>query len=128
MKKIETKEDIKLLVDVFYDKVRDDDLLATVFNEVIQDRWTVHLEKMYGFWQTVLLGQQAYKGHPFLPHMQLPITQKHFNRWLQLFQETVDMHFEGRIADEAKWRSAKMAEMFQQKIAYYQQSTSIPIK
>ena len=31
-------EDIKLLVNSFYGKVREDDLLASIFNEKIQDR------------------------------------------------------------------------------------------
>ena len=48
-KDILTLEDIKILVDAFYEKVRQDELLAPIFNERIQDRWPQHLEKMYAF-------------------------------------------------------------------------------
>lgn len=63
-----TIEDVKLLVNSFYDKIRRDELLGPVFNGIIQDRWPVHLEKMYRFWQTVLLQEHTYFGSPFLPH------------------------------------------------------------
>jgi len=55
-KKLLNIEDVKLLVDTFYSKVRNDDTLAPIFNERIGDRWPEHLEKMYTFWQTTLLG------------------------------------------------------------------------
>ncbi len=107
---------VKSLVDTFYAKVREDDLLADIFNERIQDRWPQHLAKMYTFWQTVLLGEQTYFSSPFPPHATLPVEKKHFDRWLQLFNETIDELFSGQIADEARWRAGKMAEMFQIKI------------
>lgn len=109
-------DDIKVLVDTFYGKIRKDDLLAGIFNERIQDRWPQHLERMYTFWQTVLIGEHTYYGSPFPPHATLPVDKPHFDRWLHLFFETLDELFEGKVADEAKWRANKMAEMFQIKI------------
>jgi hemoglobin len=119
---IKDLDDIKKLVDVFYDKVRDDALLAPIFNGIIQDRWANHLNTMYTFWQTVLLGDHTYFGSPFVPHAKLPIDQKHFQAWLKLFNETVDELFIGTIAAEAKWRADKMAIMFEAKIKHYQNS------
>ncbi len=120
-KNIETLEDIKLLVDDFYGKVREDDLLSPIFNSVIQDRWPEHLEKMYRFWQTVLLADHTYYGSPFTPHAQMPVHQDHFERWIELFHGTLDDHFTGEVAEEARWRSTKMAEMFLYKIEYYRE-------
>jgi len=114
-------EDIKLLVDCFYGKVQEDELLAPIFNGRIADKWPEHMEKMYRFWQTVLLGEHTYLGSPFAPHAHLPVDHTHFQRWLLLFYETVDGLFEGEKAEEAKWRAGKMAEMFQLKITYRQQ-------
>lgn len=111
--------DVKLLVDTFYGKVRNDDLIGHIFNERIQDRWAQHLNKMYTFWQTVLLGEHTYFGTPFPPHAQLPVEGEHFERWLSIFTETLSELFSGKTADEALWRANKMAEMFQSKIAYY---------
>lgn len=119
---IRNLDDIKLLVDTFYDLVRDNKLLAPIFNERIQDHWPQHLAKMYTFWQTVLLGDHTYLGSPFPPHAQLPITHEHFEQWLNLFSQTVDQLFHGEKAEEAKWRANKMAEMFQFKISYHREN------
>lgn len=126
-KEILTLDDIKKLVDSFYSKVKEDELLKDIFNNVIEDRWPEHLEKMYTFWQTVLLGEHTYYGAPFMPHANLPVSKKHFDRWLALFFETLDELFEGEKAEEAKWRATKMADMFQLKIAQYQQTNSKPL-
>lgn len=111
-------EDVKLLVNTFYGKVREDKTLAHIFNERIQDRWPEHLEKMYRFWQTVLLGEHTYFGAPFPPHADLPVQNLHFGKWLELFHQTVNELFVGQTAEEAKWRGNRMAEMFQLKIEY----------
>ena len=104
-------KDIKLLVDSFYGKVREAE----------------HLEKMYRFWQTILLGTHTYFGSPFAPHASLPVDMNHFNRWLELFNETIDDHFCGEKAEEARWRAGKMAEMFLHKIEYYRTNHTSPL-
>ena len=114
-------DDVKNLVDRFYGKVRSDELLAPIFNERIQDRWPVHLDKMYRFWQTVLLGEHTYMGSPFPPHASLPVDKSHFEQWLRLFKETLDELFSDERANEAKWRADKMAEMFQLRINYFKE-------
>lgn len=124
---ITTLNDIKHLVDSFYTKVQKDSLIGDIFNRVIQDNWPVHLEKMYRFWQTVLLEEHTYSGSPFTPHAKLPIGKAHFERWLALFNQTVDELFKGEKADEAKWRANKMAELFQLKIEFYQNNSAKPM-
>lgn len=126
-KEIKTMKDIRELVDTFYGKVRRDPLLGPVFEERIGNSWEVHLEKMYRFWQTVLLQEHTYHGSPFTPHATMPIGADHFQRWLQLFQKTLKEGFEGEKAEEAMWRAEKMAQMFQLKIAYYQENHIHPI-
>lgn len=119
---INNLDDIKKLVDVFYDRVREDVLLAPIFNGVIQDRWPQHLSTMYRFWETVLLGNHSYVGSPFVPHAKLPIDAQHFDTWLSLFTATVDELFTGKVAEEAKWRADKMALMFETKIKHCQEN------
>ena len=114
-----TIEDVKLFVNSFYDKIRADKLLGPIFNERIQNRWPEHLEKMYCFWQSVLLGEHTYFGSPFPPHAQLPIGHEHFLQWMKLFNPTIDELFTGGKATEAKWRACKMAELFEMKIEHY---------
>lgn len=115
-------EDVKKLVDAFYGKVRENDLLAPVFNERIKDKWPEHLAKMYTFWQTILLEERTYFGSPFPPHAKLPVEHAHFGEWMKLFTQTVDELFTGEKAKEAKWRAGKMAEMFEYKIEYYKKT------
>lgn len=112
-------DDVKQLVNSFYGKVREDEILAPIFNERIQDRWPEHLEKMYRFWQTVLLEEHTYHGAPFPPHAKLPVAHNHFEKWMELFNKTVDELFVGEKAEEAKWRGQKMAQMFEIKIEHY---------
>jgi len=124
---IGTIDDIKLLVNTFYGKVRQKDLLKDIFNTKIEDRWPEHLEKMYRFWQTVLLEEHTYNGSPFLPHARLPVTKEHFDAWLALFFNTVDELFAGEKAERAKWQGRRMAEMFQHKIEYYKNNAAQPL-
>jgi hemoglobin len=111
-------DDVKQLVNFFYEKAREDETLAPIFNERIKDRWPEHLEKMYCFWQTFLLEEHTYHGAPFPPHAKLPVTHIHFEKWLELFTKTVDELFVGEKAEEAKWRGQKMAQMFEIKIEH----------
>lgn len=121
---IRSIDDIKLLVDRFYTAVRQDPVIGPVFEGVIGDQWPVHLDKMYRFWQTILLEEHSYYGAPFPPHARLPIDDRHFGIWLRLWKQTIDGHFSGAIAEEAKWRSDKMAAMFQMKLNYLRQQPS----
>ena len=116
---ITTLEDIKLLVDTFYSKVQKDEFIGPIFNEKIGDRWPEHLEKMYRFWQTILLEVHSYSGSPFPPHKQLPVAKEHFDRWMEIFTKTTDSLFAGPLAEEAKLRAKNMAEMFHYKIDYF---------
>ena len=118
-KDILSLEDIKTLVDTFYTRVREDELLGPIFEEKIGNNWARHLDTMYRFWQTVLLDERTYQGSPGLKHITLPISDTHFERWLSIFYKTVDELFSGEKAAEAKWRAERMAEMFSQKIDYF---------
>ncbi len=117
-------EDVKILVDDFYNRIRANDFLAPIFNGIIGDNWQQHLQKMYGFWETILLETPAYSGSPFLKHAKLPIAKEHFDTWLTLWHQTINDHFVGEKAEEAKWRASKMSEMFQYKLDYYKNNSS----
>ena len=126
-REIKTIEDVKLLVDAFYAKVRRDALLAPVFEERIKD-WPPHLETITRFWETLLLGNYTYLGSPFPKHADLPVEKKHFDRWLALFSETVDENFKGEKAREAKIRAQQMGGMFLHKIEYMRSTGNKLIK
>jgi hemoglobin len=125
-KDIENIQDIQQLVDTFYEKIQKDLLLGDLFATRIFD-WPKHLEKMYRFWQTVLLEQHTYSGSPFLPHTTMPLTGEHFDRWVAIWKETINWYFQGIKANEAKWRGEAMAAMFLSKIEFYKGMNAIPL-
>lgn len=117
MTDIRALDDVKLLVDEFYGRVRKDEVLGPVFDRVIGDNWDQHLDKMYRFWQTILLDEgKTYFGNPFMKHSPLPLTPEHFTRWLSLWKTTLATLFKGDVADEALWRAEKMGYIFQIKM------------
>ncbi len=113
---ITTEEDVQKLVNTFYDKVNDDELLSPVFNGFANVNWAAHLPKMYDFWSNILLGTNRYNGRPFPHHVPLPVSHDHFDRWVKLFMKNVDEHFEGENADEAKKRAITIAGIFYHKL------------
>ena len=78
---------IEGLVRRFYAKIREDALLAPIFEARIHD-WELHLERMCAFWSSVALMSGRYHGNPMTKHLPLPIDGAHFDRWLALFEET----------------------------------------
>ena len=112
MKDIEEIKDIRVFVDDFYSRVRQDSLIGPIFSEVITGDWQPHLDKMYAFWNAALFGVAGFKGNPFARHAPLPIAQEHFDRWLELFSATIDSNFEGPMAEDTKHRAGLMAELF----------------
>ncbi|KHD87713.1 MAG: SEC-independent protein translocase TATC [Bdellovibrio sp. ArHS] len=109
---IENRDDIQLLVDEFYAKVRQDPYIGPVFTEIAQVDWDEHLPKLYDFWADLLLGDDTYRGRPFPPHIKLNLQQGHFEQWLRLFTQTVDENFVGLKAAEAKSRALRIARNF----------------
>lgn len=111
-KDIENRQDIQLLVDTFYTKVKADATIGYFFSEVVPVNWQSHLPRMYSFWETVLLGQASYKGNPLLKHIDInrlqPLLDKHFDQWLVLWHQTINELFDGPIAESAKRKPEQM--------------------
>lgn len=102
MKEITQREDVEFLVKAFYGKVVQDDVLAPFFKHLDFDK---HLPKMIHFWMFVLLDEAGYTTDVTRKHAHMRLQQVHFDRWLALFNETVDEHFIGEKADMAKQRA-----------------------
>lgn len=120
--------DIKLFVDDFYSKVKKDNLLSPIFFKHIPAEWQPHLDKMYLFWNAALFGEKGYVGNPFSKHAKMDtITLLHFERWLLLFNETVDANFLGSIAEDAKWRASIMADNFMRRLTSLREKGTITI-
>lgn len=96
-----TEENIRRMVDGFYDSVRRDEVLGPVFEQALSHGWDAHLPRMYDFWSTVLLGTRKFQSNVFGRHMALSgIEKEHFVRWLALFRDTVRRMYAREQADE----------------------------
>ncbi|MFC0878012.1 group III truncated hemoglobin [Saccharicrinis sp. FJH2] len=115
-KDIETFDDIKILVDTFYNNARKDAQIGPVFEKYLAGHWDEHLEKLYRFWQTILLREMAYYGKPIPVHFKMLLDDKHFGIWLEIWNSTVTSLYEGPLADRAKLRGRTMSEAFLKKI------------
>lgn len=120
---INNRADIELLINTFYTKVKTNETIGHIFNEVAKVDWVSHMPVMYSFWASVLLDERSYTGNPMPVHIALskmtPMTEAAFNEWMSLFKTTTDELFEGEKADEAKFRAENIARLMMHKIAQH---------
>lgn len=116
---IRNRKDIEKLVNSFYEKIKTDDVIGYLFNDVAKVNWETHLPKMYNFWENILFYTANYSGSPMAVHKELHqksiMTEAHFHHWNKLFNETVDKFFEGPKADEIKNRASNIAQVMMYK-------------
>ena len=116
---ITDRRDVACLVNVFYDRVRADDVLGPIFDDIAHVDWPTHLPLMYDF--SVLFGTATFKGTPLEAHRALarrtPLTSGAFDRWIALFHQTVDDLFAGFTASHAKQSASRIALVLQRNIA-----------
>jgi len=124
-KDINTREDIKVLVSTFYDKVRAEETLGPFFTTKIKN-WEVHINHLTTFWESSLFItrplKNRYKGNPITIHNKVDkenghgITELHFGIWLNLWVQTVNELYEGEYAENAKRRVRKMGSFLYLKL------------
>jgi len=117
---IENRKGVEQLINSFYDKVKQDDVIGFIFNDVAKVNWEKHLPVMYDFWESVIFSINTYSGNPMEVHMHLnrrvQLAKEHFERWLKLFTGTVDELFEGKNANIAKEKAISIATIMETKI------------
>ncbi len=119
-KDIESKIDIEILVNQFYDKVKMDPVIGYIFTDIVKVNWEKHLPVMYNFWENALFYTGSYTGNPMELHKHInrmiPLKTEHFRQWNKLFTETVDNLFDGEKALLAKQRALSISNVMQIKI------------
>ena len=109
---------IEELVHKFYTSVLKDDVLAPFFikalgNDLKNGKWHEHLNTLYNFWMLMMTGTSPYQGHPYPPHAFLGLSNRDvFDRWLELFKETLDELFIPEISDKFYKKAEVLAEQF----------------
>ena len=99
---------IEQLVRGFYARIRSDSLLGPIFDPRIHD-WERHLQRMCAFWSSVVLSSGVYHGQPMRMHLPLPVDARHFDHWLELFEQTARDLFSEEIAQYFMERARRIA-------------------
>ncbi len=119
-KDIENRTDIESLIRSFYEKVKTDETIGYIFNDIVKVNWEKHFPVMFDFWENVLFYTGNYDGNPVEIHQHLnrviPLTATHFKQWNKLFSQTVDELFEGTTAMLAKQKAVSISTVMQIKI------------
>jgi hemoglobin len=119
-KEIENIDDIKWLIDHFYERVKEDPVIGYIFTREFRVNWERHLPVMYSFWENTLFYTGGYSGNPMEIHQRIHqrvnLNAEHFERWTKLFVETVDEYFKGEKAELAKQRALSIATIMKTKI------------
>jgi hemoglobin len=112
---LDDREQVAEMVRRFYRDVAQDDLLGPMFNDVARVDWSEHLPKLTDFWCRMLFAEPGYQGNPLRAHQtvhaQRPFTAAHFERWLNLFFDTVELGWVGPNAEKVKAFATKVARV-----------------
>ncbi len=117
---IEDRADIRKLVTAFYERLLKDEDFKHIFLAVMQKDMLAHIDTLMDFWESTLFQAGKYKGDTIDAHLevhhQYRLNAAHFSKWLEIFNETVNDHFEGNIATQAKQKASTLATIIRLKI------------
>lgn len=120
MRDIQTRADIELLMNKFYEQALSDPTIGYLFSEVARLDLDSHLPVICDFWETVILKSGNYKKNVLDVHLKLneksALKQAHFQQWLLIFRGTIESNFEGVNAENMKIRAESIATVMQIKI------------
>ena len=101
-----TPQNVKAMVDNFYAKVLADERIGHFFIDTLGEdmqkgKWIEHLNRLQNFWLRMMGQESTYQGSPIPSHLLLPdLEQRDFTRWLELFENTVNEHYNQEIAEK----------------------------
>jgi len=119
---IRDREDLDKLMARFYERMMVDDVIGYIFTHYAKINLDTHLPILSDFWETILFEKPVYKRGPKAMNVHIdlaknvPLRNQHFNRWLFLFDTTVDELFSGELANKAKDRASSIAKTMQKRI------------
>lgn len=128
------RDDILHLVGTFYSRAFADELIGPIFTDVVHMDLVRHMPIMADFWQTVLFKAGLYSRNAlaihFDVHAKAPLGLDHFNRWLQLWTNTVDELFSGGKAEMAKVQAHLIAGSLHRRVTGRpaSQYSTIPVR
>ncbi|MBT8232236.1 MAG: group III truncated hemoglobin [Saprospiraceae bacterium] len=120
LKDISSLEDIKLMIDTFYESATQDSTIGFIFQNHMSKSMEEHKPKIYNFWNSILFSKGNYKGNPIKTHINLDqrvqLLPLHFQTWIELWEATIDGLFEGPKANEVKEKAGLMKTLMMVKL------------
>lgn len=114
---IQSRDDIILIVNTFYEEVKNDEKLKHYFGNV---QWEKHLPVMYDFWENVVFYTGGYSGNPMEKHkaalQKFALDSTHFQHWVLLFTRVVNALFAGKNAKIIVERAQSIAKIMEIKL------------
>ena len=118
---LSSRADIETFVQAFYTHLLADPELAPLFLEVAAIDLDKHLPIICDYWQKLLFGDTSYQRHTMNKHRvidaQQPFTARHFALWTHYFTTTMDVCFQGPVADKAKRIALRIARNMSERLA-----------
>lgn len=110
---IANREDLRLIVQTFYEHAFEDAQIGYFFTEVAHMDLAAHIPVLTDFWESLLFRTQNYSGNVMQKHLDLhakaAMEPADFARWMELFLKVIDDLFAGPRADELKHRAKNIA-------------------
>lgn len=108
---VATRNDVGVLVYRFYRHAIPDPLLGPVFERFGVD-WPSHLPKLVTYWEHVLLDRPGMATNTVGAHGGVqniaPFGPAHIDRWVALWEQTIDDLYVGPVAELAKKRARQV--------------------
>jgi hemoglobin len=111
---LDSRVEIAGFVTNFYREIAQDERFHRYFGTLAQVDWHAHTLELTDFWSGVLLGEphepadQVIEAHRWL-HDVDPFDVALFDRWLEIFDTTLDEGWSGPMADAARRRGHGIA-------------------
>lgn len=113
---------IERMVRQFYATILKDEIVGPYFikalgDDLKNDKWYEHFKTLDSFWLMLMTGERGYMGDPFLPHVFIgELYAETFERWLELFHETVHQFFVPEIAEKFYKKAEILSEQFMENL------------
>ena len=117
---ITNRDDLLLLMQVFYKKLLGDESINYLFTDVAKVNLDHHFPVLVDFWDSILFQSNTYQKNAMQPHIALhqksALEKHHFETWLSYFKSSVDEMFSGDNAFIIKERATSIATVMQIKM------------
>jgi hemoglobin len=113
-----SEAEIRSLVVTCCSRIQSRDLPRAIFEIHVGDGWDAHLDKIWGFWSSILLATGHFRGNPIVAYWSVSdITREGFDRWLSLFEDVASDVLSSTHALDRVARAPRMRFVLEGRIA-----------